>query len=588
MTIKILPSHIVDQIAAGEVVERPAAVVKELIENSIDAGASKIEVAISNGGKSFIAITDDGCGIKKDDLPIAITRHATSKLNTDDLFDINYLGFRGEALPSIASVSRFKLISKVEGCDAYEINIEGGKVGEVRPSSLNKGTRIEARDLFYSVPARLKFLKADGTETSHIIDVINRIALCYPLISFNFLIDNKPKLSYQSGSFENRIAQVMGKDFSENTRKIEYERGDFKLLGYVSLPTFTKGSSASQYMFVNGRSVKDKLLYGAIRAGYEGYIGRDIFPVAVIFLQVSPKEVDVNVHPAKTEVRFRESGMIRGGIISAIRAMLEDSAGDVATTVKHDAVASFLSSQYKSNTTQRAFDYNEYNKYKPIRECSYKGQSISNDYTYKMPIENKQEEEEKNYPLGFAKAQLFTTYIVSQSDDGIVITDQHASHERLTYEKLIENFRAQISQTQMLLIPEVVDLSNSQYDAILHGQEELKNLGIILDKFGESSIIVRELPQILGQVDIKQLVIEIADGLIEMGTNTVIRDKIKDICAIMSCHGSIRAGRKLSVDEMNALLREIENNPNTAQCIHGRPTYIKLELKDIEKLFGRR
>ncbi len=588
MGIKVLPSHIVNQIAAGEVIERPSAVVKELVENAIDAGALKVDIAISNGGKTFISITDDGSGIAKEDLPLALTRHATSKLNTDDLFDINFLGFRGEALPSIGSVSRFKIISRVQGQDAYEINVNGGEIDEPQPASLNKGTRIEVRDLFYSIPARLKFLKSDGTEASHIVDVINRIALCYPLVAFTFTIDNKQKLNYPSGTLQERITSVMGKEFNENMRPIELERGDFKITGYVSLPTFTRGSSASQYMFINGRPVKDKLLYGSIRAGYEGYVGRDIYPVVVIFIQMSPRDVDVNVHPAKTEVRFKEASHVRGGIISAIRRTLESNAGDVATNVKQDAVASFISSQQKSfnygGAAPKTFSFSSVREYSP---------SVAKDYSQPMTFLNSEpsiqpEEQEERYPLGFARAQLHNTYIVSECEDGITITDQHASHERLTYERLIESMAMQSVATQMLLIPEVIELDNSQLQAIMTEQEDLKTLGIIIDKFDENSVIIREIPQLLASANINKLINEIADGLIELGTNVIPREKLKDICARMSCHGSIRAGRKLSIEEMNALLRDIENNPNTAQCIHGRPTYIKLELKDIEKLFGRR
>ena len=575
MNIRVLPSNIVNQIAAGEVIERPAAVVKELVENSIDAKSTAIDVVVNNGGKTFISITDNGVGIAKDDLPVALQRHATSKLNTEDLFNINYLGFRGEALPSIASVARMTITSRVKNADAYEIVASAGNISEVVPASLNEGTRIEVKDLFFSVPARLKFLKTDATEVSHTIDSLNRIALSHPETSFSLTVDGRLRFSYPVTDIEGRIAQIMGDEFIQNMCKIERESGNFKMVGYVSLPTFTKGTSASQYMFVNGRSVKDKLLHGTIRAGYEGYIGRDIYPAAVIFLQIDNKEVDVNVHPAKSEVRFREPSLIRGIIVSATKQMLQENAGVVASSVVQDAVAMFAGSQ--NEFQQRAFNYDV-----PLRESSlFSEQSIE---TYR----EERNSDEPKYPLGFAKAQLYNTYIVAQSDVGIVIVDQHASHERITYEKISKDINSSSLAAQMLLIPEVVDVTYEQYHKLMSFKDEFKDISIVFDSFGENSIVVRELPAILGQIDIKALMEELADGLLKFDDNIIFREKLKDICAIMSCHGSIRAGRKLSIDEMNALLREIEANPNTAQCIHGRPTYIKLELKDIERLFGRR
>ncbi len=596
MAIRILPPTTVNRIAAGEVIERPASAVKELVENAIDAKSTQVDITLMNAGKTLIRVTDNGTGMARADLLLAPLRHATSKLPDDDLLRVKALGFRGEALPSIGSVSRLSLQSRARGAaDAWGLLIEGGDMGEIAPAAHAEGTTVEVRDLFYATPARLKFLRADRTEVEHARDIVQRLAMANPNVSFSLTSDGKPLARYNRAQGEliearlTRLAEILGKEFGDNSLPILAEREGMRLSGFASLPTFSRGTSSEQYLFVNGRPVRDKLLLGCVRAAYQDFLARDRHPVVALFVDMPQEDVDVNVHPAKAEVRFRETGMVRGMIISALKHALADAGHRASTTVSLAALGaarpqgqpgfSYASSApvYARSSVAEAYQTQQF--------------TALFEQTVQIPQARPVEvmpESPTAYPLGAARAQLHNTYIVAQTEDGMVIVDQHAAHERLVYERM----KAQLAETgmarQQLLIPEVVELGEPDASRLLKRAEELARFGLIIDAFGEGTIVVREVPALLGDTDVRGLIRDLADDLEEMGEALTLADRLEHVCGTMACHGSVRAGRALNAQEMNALLRQMEATPHSGQCNHGRPTYVELKLADIEKLFGRR
>lgn len=608
MTIRILPNNLVNQIAAGEVIERPASVVKELVENSIDAGATSIEVTLVDGGKSLIVVSDNGRGIDKDELPVAVERHATSKLPDDNLFNINFLGFRGEALPSISSVSRMTIVSRREGAEnAWKIEVNGGEKSEIMPAAHPQGTRIEVRDLFCSAPARLKFLKTTPSETAQCVDILNRIALANPTISFYLSDENRKKVTLNACQGElfdarlKRLADVMGREFSENSLLINAHRENLTITGYVSLPTLNKSNSLYQYLFVNNRPVRDKLLLGAIKGAYQDVLAHNRYPMAALYFDIDPAYVDVNVHPAKAEVRFYDNSLVRGLLVSAVRQALtlgdHRSANnlDLAGFV-HDNIPGFgenevavLQEHKPGGGNVPAFRplMSQPRRQTELPELERKVFSVKVDEP--CPAVSAAGDSGEVGPLGLAKAQFHDTYIISQTEDSIVIIDQHASHERIVMENLKASLLAENKvATQILLIPEIVDLSLSEKTRLIEAAEELQKLGLSVEEFGSTAVIVREIPALLGDCDIKALIRDLAGEMAEWGKGFSLTDKLHTICATIACHGSVRAGRRLNIDEMNRLLRDMERTEHSGQCNHGRPTYVELKLKDIEKLFERR
>ncbi len=608
--IRLLPNGLINKIAAGEVIERPASAVKELVENSIDAGATKIEIIMRDGGRTFISVTDNGCGMSKQDLVLAVERHATSKLPNDNLDSISTLGFRGEALPSIGAVSRLSIKTRSKNMDTgWSINVTGGDIEAATPSSLKMGTKVEIRDLFYATPARLKFLKTDRTETGRTIEVIRRIAMVNPNISFTLSDGNRTNIRFNGvqGNLSNiklsRIGEVLGRDFEENSLLIEAEREGFILTGYAGLPTLNRRTSSHQFLFVNGRPVQDKLLYGAVRAAYSDFLAYDRHPLVVLFLDAPKSTLDVNVHPAKSEVRFQEPGLVRGLIIGALKKTLTEAGYQTSSTVSNAALGILNKSISKVASTGVRRSSQSYKNFNSPQNnhlhSSLATNQIANEYldlnsapmarnnsTSNQSFESLNEI--ASFPLGAAQAQLHKNYIVAQTNEGFVIVDQHAAHERLVYEKMKIHLKEGGIKRQVLLIPEVVDLENAKIQRLLELKDDFTRLGLIIEKFGEGAILVREIPSILGDINIKNLVIDIADELEEFGSSTVLEDKLGHICGTIACHSSVRSGRTLRIEEMNALLREMEATPHSGQCNHGRPTYVELKLSDIEKLFGRR
>lgn len=576
MRIRRLSEGTVNRIAAGEVIERPASVVKELVENAIDAGATQVDVAFRGGGKSLIRVSDDGIGMGPDDLALAVERHATSKLSDDDLIDIRFLGFRGEALPSIGAVSRLSIASRPRaGGEAHVITVEGGSLLGPRPAALNLGTEIDVKDLFFATPARLKFLKADRTETVEAAEVVRRMALAHPDVGFAFVTEERRLVDVPKGEGEEaRIRRVLGAEFAENSVPFELEREGIRVRGHAGLPTFSRNNAAQQYMFVNGRSVRDKLLSGAIRGAYADVLPSGRFPALVLFLDCPPERVDVNVHPAKAEVRFRDGGLVRGLIVSAIRAAL---AGKRApdTSLARQTVSSFRPVMPKP-FNPRGFDEEE------------KQAALDMNMPPASAPVAEPEVATPDYPLGIARAQIHDNYIVAQTRDGFVLIDQHAAHERLVYERLKRERADRGIETQPLLVPEVVDLDPVAVERLAAAADMLAQGGLVLEGFGDGAVIIREVPAAIARGDVSGIVRDVADELAELGVTTSIEDRINHVLATMACHNSVRSGRKLRPEEMNALLREMEATPNSGQCNHGRPTFIELKLADIEKLFGRR
>jgi DNA mismatch repair protein MutL len=611
MPVRQLSDTMINQIAAGEVIERPASVVKELVENAIDAGATRIEIATAGGGKSLIRVTDNGCGMDAADLPLAIRRHCTSKL-TDSLDDIRSLGFRGEALPSIGSVARLKLTSRTASADAgSEIGIVGGAVSGPRPAGCNVGTVVEVRDLFFATPARLKFLKTERAEAAAIAEVVRRMALAFPAVRFVLTGTDRTPLEFAATGDDRlaRIGQVLGTDFPANSIALDAQREDVALSGYAGLPTFNRGNSLHQYAFVNGRPVMDKLIWSALRGAYAETVPRGRYPVAVLSIELDPALVDVNVHPAKSDVRFRDPGLVRGLIVGAIRQALA-SEGDRASTegaatILRMAANSHWSSRsaapsapaYRGNSGATVYDFAS-SPQRPLDDRSPRQAGfgepaqapfahVSSPSARNVPA-NDDGTAPDHHPLGAARAQLHANYIVAQTSDGLVIVDQHAAHERLVFEKLRRALSEESLPAQGLLIPEIVDLPEEDCDRLIEHAEAWSKLGLTMERFGPGAIAVRETPAMLGEIDASALVRQLADEVAEWDDATGLHGRLKQVAATMACHGSVRAGRQLRPEEMNALLRQMEATPGSGQCNHGRPTYIELKLHDIERLFGRR
>lgn len=597
--IRLLESNLVNQIAAGEVIERPAAVIKELVENSIDAGSTKIEVIIRDGGRTLIVVQDNGSGMSLENLELCVERHATSKLPDGDLFNINSLGFRGEALPSIGAVSRLTIStrSKESKDTGWQLAIAGGEKSAPTPVSHPIGTRIEVKDLFYATPARLKFLKTATTELSHSVDYLNRLAMAHPHIEFS-LKDGERQVFHYPGltkeDFNKRIEAILGKDFVQNSCVVQAQREGMSVSGITSLPTLNRSNATDQYLFVNNRPVKDKLLNGAVRAAYQDLLPGNRYPMLVLFVHISPEEVDINVHPAKAEVRFRDSGLVRGLLIASLKSALNQSAHETSSLIASSAIASFRSPvvgfpapSAHTGTPSSSFKQSSFPQkasYPVIRQLS----------TYAMPdiepeeINQATNEEPEQYRLGIAHAQIHSTYIIAETNESLIIVDQHAAHERLVYER----FKAELADhgvsSQALLLPEVINLSTDEFQSITLHLEELKDFGLIIESFGNNAILVREIPALLEKVNTASLVRDLAHEINELGNTLSLKENLNEILSTMACHNSIRAGRKLSLLEMNALLRQMEQTPYSGQCNHGRPTYVELKRNEIEKLFGRR
>ena len=607
--IKQLDEAAINRIAAGEVIERPSSAIKELIENSIDAGAKNIDVDVADGGKTLIRVIDDGCGMTPADLPLAVSRHATSKLNSNDLFNISTFGFRGEALPSLGAVSRLNIKTKGVKTEAAELTIDAGLVSKIKPIALNKGTVIELRDLFYATPARLKFLRTDRTELQEINKIIKSLSIAYPSISFKLrdISNNKDRLLFNVVSekgvpeeaLKQRISRVLDQSFIDNSCMVKADRENFRLSGFVALPTFSRGSTNLQHIYINQRPVKDKILIGAVRAAYSDFLAKDRYPAVVLFLECHPQFVDVNVHPSKLEVRFREPGVVRGLVISAIRHALAEAGHRSSSTIAGAALGALQA----NNTFPKSLYQMDLNKNGPAKlslnrllespETSQIDRVIDQEFDeLKAPngsfIDNDiKDQKSSQYPLGAARGQVHENYIIAQTEDSVVIVDQHAAHERLVYEKLKKQMEASSVVRQVLLIPEIIELSNSDISILIDKKKQLLKYGLILEEFGENAIVIRETPAILGDFNVESLILDILDELSNSENSEKLHEQITSILSRKACHASIRSGRRLNQEEMNALLREMEITPYSGQCNHGRPTYIELKLKDIERLFGR-
>jgi len=603
MTIRRLPETVINRIAAGEVVERPASVVKELVENAIDAHAGRIDVVLRDGGQTLISVADDGDGMSREDLALAVERHATSKLPSDDLLDIKSLGFRGEALPSIGAVARLAIASRAKGQrDAWTISVEGGRVSPPQPAAQPQGTRVEVKDLFFATPARLKFLKAPRTEQAHAVDAVKQLAMAHPEIGFAvgdgtrelLKLPPAPKGVDGKKARLDRLSRIMGRDFAANAMAIDAEREGVRLTGHAGLPTLNRGNAALQFLFVNGRPVKDRLLYGALRGAYREFLAADRHPLVALFVEAPADAVDVNVHPAKTEVRFRDGGLVRGLIVGALRHALAEAGHRASTTVATAALGRITPGgatlpgapggaprpAMAAAMTGLRERGREFHAPLPNFQAPPRAPATGDDGTSDDTL--------ADYPLGVARAQVHGTYVVAQTADGIVIVDQHAAHERLTQERIKRAMESGGVAGQGLLIPEVVEMDEGAQARLLERAQELAELGLVVEPFGSGAVVVRETPALLGEADIQSLVRDLADDLQEMDEGLALKQRLDEVSATMACHGSVRAGRRLNAEEMNALLREMEATPHSGQCAHGRPTYVELKLADIEKLFGRR
>ncbi len=624
MPIRRLPPEAVNRIAAGEVIERPAAAVKELVENALDAGAKRVDVRIARGGLGLISIEDDGGGIPKDELALAVERHATSKLVAEDsgavdLLNIHTMGFRGEALPSIGAVARLAITSRARGLsDAWRIDVEGGALEAARPASWaalsESGALVEVRDLFFATPARLKFMKSERAEAMAINDVMKRLAMARPDVAFTLENDGRAVLRLsaerdpEGEGRRARLAAILGAEFAPNSLALDQKRDTVRLTGFAGLPTFARGTREHQHLFVNGRPVKDKLIVGAVRAAYQDLLARDRHPVVALFLDLPPGDVDVNVHPAKTEVRFRDAAMVRGLIVGALSHALA-GAGHRASTTTAQSALSAVRPHYNPQPALRAWSAAEEHlvsadfvmpsgrvEYGP--PASSPAGAMPTEFSLTSDVAHAggtpavhidvSDEDARFFPLGAARAQIHETYIVAQTEDGIVIVDQHAAHERLVYERMKQMLANGGVRRQALLIPEVVELDPSEAEALAARAEELAQLGLVIEPFGPGAILIRETPSLLGHVDAAGLLKDLADDVAELGEAHALKERLEEVCSSMACRGSVRAGRRLTGEEMNALLRQMEATPFSGQCNHGRPTYVELKLADIEKLFGRR
>ncbi|NDW54100.1 DNA mismatch repair endonuclease MutL [Aliiroseovarius sp. PrR006] len=601
--IRQLDDAAINRIAAGEVVERPASAVKELVENAIDAGATRIEVAYADGGKTLIRVSDDGCGIAPDDLALAMSRHATSKIDGSDLLDIHTFGFRGEALPSLGAVGRLTITSRAQGFDAAMIRVAGGQMDPVKPAALSGGTVVELRDLFYATPARLKFLRTDRAEAQAISDVVKRLAMAEPQIGFTlrdvsgggegrvtFRAD--PETGDMFDALSGRLATILGRDFAENAIPIDAEREGLRLTGFAALPTYSRGAVVAQFLFVNGRPVKDKLLTGALRAAYFDFLSRDRHPAAALFVSCDPHLVDVNVHPAKSEVRFREPGVARGLIVSGLRHALANAGHRASTTV----AGATLGAMRPEPTEPRVYQMDRpslgamrssYQAQMPVQEAPGFAEMSAPSARFDPVVEPEQEAPQEALPLGAARAQVHENYIIAQTETGMVIVDQHAAHERLVYEKLKRQMAENGVARQALLIPEIVELSAGDVARLLEVADNLATMGLVIEPFGGDAVAVRETPAILGEINATAMIKDVLDELADLGDSNMVQAKIEAVLSRVACHGSIRSGRWMRPEEMNALLREMEATPHSGQCNHGRPTYVELKLADIERLFGR-
>ena len=619
--IRQLPPDAVNRIAAGEVIERPAAAVKELVENALDAGAAQIDIEIEAGGLKRICVTDNGYGMTGEDMKLALQRHATSKLVPDDggfvdLLNIHTMGFRGEALPSIGSVSRMSLVSRTEEADAVEMFVEAGRIEGPKPAAWTgrdaTGTRIEVRDLFHATPARLKFMKSERAETMAVTDVCKRLAMARADVGVTLTSNGRALFRHarETGDAQAarlaRLGAIMGRDFRENAIPIEAERGGVAISGFAGLPTLSRGNAQLQFMFVNGRPVKDRMLNGVIRAAYSDFLARDRHPLAALFVELDPEFVDVNVHPAKTEVRFRDAQNVRGLLIGALRHSLAAAGHRASTTVAGYALGKAQvepeaqsgglwdrpaqsPGQHAAPPVSSVFLQGDYSPRGSLGERAPAAYQPDPDAAPTARVEPEPAmPSQADYPLGVARAQLHETYVVAQTADGIVIVDQHAAHERLVYEDMKRQMAGDGVKRQALLIPDIVELTEDEAARVLDRAEDLQMLGLEIEPFGAGSICVRATPALFGEMDVKGLLQDLADDFAEYEEGLVLKERFEEVMGNMACRGSVRAGRRLNADEMNALLRQMEATPHSGQCNHGRPTYVELKLADIERLFGRR
>ncbi|MEM1044700.1 MAG: DNA mismatch repair endonuclease MutL [Pseudomonadota bacterium] len=612
--IRQLSDTTINRIAAGEVIERPASVVKELVENAIDAGATTVEIVVAAGGKSLVQVSDDGHGMRREDLALAVERHCTSKLDEQDLTAIRALGFRGEALPSIGSVARLTIDSRhIDEDHAWTLSVAGGQKTGPDPAALPAGTRVSVRDLFFSTPARLKFLKSDRAESNAVAECVKALALANPATRFVLTGPDRSRLDFPAAEPEIarrvRIGQVLGQDFLDNSIAVEAERDGVSLTGLIGLPTFNRANSLHQFAFVNQRPVRDKLILGAIRAAYADVLHRGRYPVVCLFVDLDPARVDVNVHPTKADVRFRDSGHVRGLIVGALKQALNVEGMRASTSGGVATLAAFRRDDRPGPGTSAAAGTSASVTFPPARPARQSGtgatalaatpersfyeeqhpfRPIDSPSAMPGPAEPDAAEPGAAYPLGAARAQIHATYIVAQTEDGLVIVDQHAAHERLVYERLKETLGSRTVETQILLIPEVVDLDEEAVSRLTARAPEFAELGLVLEAFGPGAVAVRETPALLGETAVKPLLRDLADDLAEWDASTRLRERLDHVAATMACHGSVRAGRRMKPEEMNALLRDMEKTPLSGQCNHGRPTYVELKLRDIERLFGRR
>jgi DNA mismatch repair protein MutL len=596
MTIRILSAGTINRIAAGEVIERPASVVKELVENAIDAGAHKIEIVVADGGRSLIRIEDDGIGMTGSELDLAVERHATSKLSDGDLTSIATLGFRGEALPSIGAVARLAITSrKHDGSEGAKIELHGGDKSGPRPAAARPGTRVDVADLFYATPARLKFLKSERAENTAISDTVKRLAMAHPEISFALTLGERRTLKLDAAPLDAagrlaRISAVMGRAFGDNAAPVSIKRDGIAVSGFAGLPTFNRANSLMQYLFVNNRPVRDKLLLGAVRGAYADTVPRGRYPALALFIELDPEALDVNVHPAKSEVRFKQPALVRGLVVSGLRATLAETGHIASGTVADDTLRAFTvpgngaSTPAQAGYTARPRNYPAPGAVSPLPGFA---EQVSGEFAVDNAVDATAPDGE-HLPLGTARAQLHENYIIAQTEAGLVIVDQHAAHERLVYERLKAQLAAQGIARQMLLVPDVIELDEDKLAGLIEHAVQLNELGLVLEQFGPGAVVVRETPAVLGTPDTGQLINDLADELAELDQASELKARIDHVLATMACHGSVRSGRRLKPQEMNALLRDMERTPNAGQCNHGRPTYVELKLADIERLFGRR
>ena len=603
MPVRQLSESMINRIAAGEVVERPASVVKDLVENALDAGARRIDVLTDGGGRRLIRVTDDGDGMTRADLELSVDRHATSKLSGDDLLDIHTLGFRGEALPSIGAVARLIITTRhKDEPHAWMLEVDAGKKSDAKPAALGHGTTVEVRDLFYATPARLKFLKTDRSEAEAVREVVRRLAMSRPDVAFTLAGEERAPVTWAAAIDElSRLGDVLGADFRANAIAIDAEREGVRLEGFAGLPTLSRANTLGQYLFVNGRPVRDKVLVGAVRAAYSDYLPRDRHPLLALFVTLESREVDVNVHPAKTEVRFRDGALVRGLIVRALKEALAREGQRAASTGGGATIAAF---RPMAMPRRGAFDWRN-SPARPVPMAASRGnvafgfaEAAQDTYQEAFDVGEPSADariesfepaaEQIESPLGAARAQIHETYIVSQTRDGLVIVDQHAAHERIVYERMKAAVEKSGVARQILLIPEIVELDEADAARLVARAEDLAKFGLAIESFGPGAIAVRETPSMLGDVDVRGLLRDLAEHMAEWDDSLPLERRLLHVSATMACHGSVRAGRRLKPEEMNALLREMETTPNSGQCNHGRPTYVELKLTDIERLFGRR